>query len=298
MKNGLLLLIFLQLASRPFAQDFSALGKLKKERFTVYFSDGYQSRATEISELVDAAFSYYVQQLSFHPVVNLLVLAEEDWTTYSKFRLVYGMPHYDDEQTLIVAAHNNPFWKSFIPPLNEVPVQWQSKLGKTYGLPDGSISAGAFFDILALHELAHAFHMQAGINMQRKWMSELFCNIMTHNFVAERKPALLPALTVFPEFVVAGGYQQYRFTGLEELETNYEKIGLEFPQNYGWYQCNWHKAAANFYNQHGISIGQKSWKAFQNQASTLSDAELAGFLKSHHLLPLLNLLENWPDFGP
>lgn len=298
MKYYLLLLLTVLLLIKAQAQDYSRLGKLEKEHFTVYFSNGYQARATEISNLVDTAFTYYANQLSFQPKVDLLVLAEADWSTYSRFRLVYGMPHYDDQRTLIVAAQDNPFWKSFIPPLSDLPGQWKSALKNTYGVPNGSISAIAFFDILALHELAHAFHMQANINLQRKWMGELFCNIMTHSFVAEKKPQLLPALTVFPNFVVAGGYQQYKFTSLEELEKNYDLIGLEYPQNYGWYQCNWHKAAAHFYDHHGPAFGQQIWKAFKSQPSTLSDADWKTFLRTQQLAPLVKLLENWPDFGP
>jgi hypothetical protein len=298
MKSYLLLLLTFLLQDQAQAQDYSRLGKLEKERFTVYFSNGYQARASEISNLVDTAFTYFTNQLSFQPKVDLLVLAEADWNTYSRFRVVYGMPHYDDQRTLIVAAQDNPFWKSFIPPLSEIPERWKVPIKSTYSRPDGSISASAFFDILALHELSHAFHMQANINMQRKWMGELFCNIMTHSFVAEKKPQLLPALTVFPNFIVSGGYQHYKFTSLEELEKNYTLIGQEFPQNYGWYQCNWHKAAGHFYDQHGPAFGQQIWKAFKSQPIRFSDADWKTFLKAHQLIPLVKLMENWPDFGP
>ncbi len=290
------LLICMVMTAR--SQDYSLLGKRQHQQFTVYYSKGYESRAEKIALLVDDAFRFYAEQLSFRPKVNLLVLAESDWNNYSKFKLVYGMPHFDDQETLIVAAADNAFWKSFFPPLTRLPGEWQLRLKAAYACPDNSISAAAFFDILALHELAHAFHLQAKLNMQRKWMSELFCNIMTHSYIAHSKPALLPALTTFPDFVVAGGYKQYQFTSLQQLENNYDLLGTKYPENYGWYQCNWHKAAAGFYDQEGLSFGPKIWKAFQSVATTVSDEELTAYLKDQNLHPIINMMENWPDFGP
>src|SRR5690606_15438325 len=106
------LLICMVMTAR--SQDYSLLGKRQHQQFTVYYSNGYEARAEKIALLVEDAFRFYAEQLSFRPKVNLLVLAESDWNHYSKFKLVYGMPHFDDQETLIVAAADNAFWKSFL----------------------------------------------------------------------------------------------------------------------------------------------------------------------------------------
>lgn len=264
------------MTTRSAAQDYSKLGKLSKKAFTVYYSKNQETKAATIANRVQFAYNYFNQLLSFKPQVDLLVLNENDWTIYSNQGLVYGMPHYDDKKTLIVAAHDNAFWKSFHPEQNMEP----------------------FFELLAIHELAHAFHMQASIQLQRKWMAELYCNLLLHTYIAEKEPASLHALTTFPKLVIAAGTGEYAFTGLDELENNYEKIGREFPKNYGWYQSKWHAAAGKLYDENGALFAQKIWQYFKLQPNRLSDSDWKNWLKSNDLIPILNMMDNWPDFGP
>src|SRR5690606_41773269 len=65
-------------------------------------------------------FRSYGELLDFEPKVTLLVLSKEDWGAFTNVP-VYGMPHYDDDETLIVASQDNEFWGSFIPPLENLP---------------------------------------------------------------------------------------------------------------------------------------------------------------------------------
>ncbi len=112
------------------------------------------------------------------------------------------MPHYGDNQTLYVAAEDNAFWRSFIPPVDELPAEQSKLISETYSDNKGGLTMEPFFDLLAIHELGHAFHIQDSLMMQRKWMGELFANILLHTYIAENEPHLLPALIVFPEMVV------------------------------------------------------------------------------------------------
>src|SRR5690606_37925605 len=180
--------------------------------------------------------------------------------------------HYNDAKTLIVASEDNPFWKSFIPPLDKLPNELAQQISSTYSEKDNSLSMRGFFDLLAIHELGHAFHEQGGLTMQRKWMGELFANILLHTYIAEKEPELLPALTVFPQMVVSStNKSDLKFTTLIELETNYNLIGQNFPQNYGWYQCRWHKAAGEIYDAGGTNAFKKSRKVLQKQKATIDD---------------------------
>src|SRR5690606_28679176 len=201
-----------------------------------YHSQGQEERAKEIIPRVEKALAFHQQLVYFKPEVIVLILSKDDWSNYTKFP-VYGMPHYNDDKTLIVAAEDNEFWHSFLPPLEQLPAELRQQVEDAYRMPGGRISMQPFFDLLALHELGHAFHMQGGLQMQRQWMGELFCNILLHAYIAENEPGQLPALTVFPNMVISNGTSEYQFTSLHDIEERYEEIGQQHAKNYGWYQC-------------------------------------------------------------
>jgi len=226
------------------AQQFADLIVLKGRSIEVYFSPGYEVRAAAIALRVEKALTYDQQLLGFKPTVTLLVLSDADWNRYAAKGAVFGMPHYTDMKTLIVAAHDNAFWKSFVPPLDQLPDNLRAQVTTVYKTGDSSLSMQAFFDLLAIHELGHAFHQQAGLTMQRKWMGELFVNILLHTYVAENEPQSLQALTLFPKMVIADGSNEFKYTSLNDIQERYDEIGQHYPKNYGWYQCGWHVASA------------------------------------------------------
>jgi hypothetical protein len=81
----------------------------------------------------------------------------------------------------------------------QAPAPLASQITKAYSKSDGTYSMMPFFDLLAVHEMGHSYTAQAGLKMQRHWMSELFVNIMLHTYVAEEQPGLLPAFRQFSE---------------------------------------------------------------------------------------------------
>lgn len=261
-----------------FAQSLENLNHLENNKTKTYYSNGSKERAETMAKRCDNVISFYKSLVNFEPTVTLLVLSPNDWSKYTKFP-VYGMPHYNDAKTLIVASENNDFWKSFIPPLNQLPKELAQQISNTYSDKDNSLTMRDFFDLLAIHELGHAFHNQGGLTMQRKWMGELFANILLHTYIAEKEPELLPALTVFPQMVVSStNKSELKFTTLNELETNYELLGQKYPKNYGWYQCRWHKAAGNIYDDGGTKSFKKLWQTLKKQKEPLDDVEFAKLL--------------------
>jgi hypothetical protein len=123
----------------------------------------------------------------------------------------------------------------------------------------------AFFDLLAIHELGHAFHFQAKLNMQRKWLAELFVNSLLHAYVAEVEPESLPALTLIAKMVLGAGTDGLTYTSLEDIENLYYEIGQKYPNNYGWYQFRWHNAAEKIYDSNGAQINRKWWDALKSK---------------------------------
>jgi len=273
------------------AQGYEKLNALQGSGVTTHFSKGHEQRAKQIAARVENVMAYYNDLIGFKPVVMLLMLSKADWGSYTKMP-VYGMPHYSNDSILIVAAEDNELWRSFLS-LKDLPGEIQRQVRQVYGMPDSGVSMRAFFDLLAIHELGHAFHLQGKLQVQRKWMGELFCNILLHTYIAEKEPGQLPALTLFPKLVVSGGTINYKYTSLQELEEKYSEIAQQHPKNYGWYQCRWHAAAAAIYDTGGKTIFQRLWTTLQTEQVKLNDASLAELLQTRVGKPVADVLLCW-----
>jgi hypothetical protein len=256
------------------SQSYTDLNELTGFSIKAYYSPGNEERAKVIVGRCERTIEYVKGLVGFKPKVSLFILNPEHWKKYATFP-VYGMPHYPDSERLIIASEDNDFWKSFIPPLDQLPTDLAKQIRKAYTTADGTLSMMAFFDLLALHELGHGFHEQGGLTMQRLWMQELFCNIMLHTYIAEKEPTNLPALEVFPEMVVAGGTTGYEFTTLADFEKRYDNMD---PKNYGWYQCRLHVAGKNIYNEGGQKTFVKLWNGLKENKEKMTDEQFGSFL--------------------
>jgi len=290
-----LFLFFLLTAKNLNAQNYKGLTKLDSKIINAYFSEGAKGIAENMAKRCENVIKFYKPLVGFEPEIRLLVLSPSDWPKFTSFP-VYGMPHYNDSKTLIVASEDNDFWKSFILPVNQLPESMAKQITEVYSNPDRSLSMRAFFDLLAIHELGHAFHKQARLFMQRKWMGELFSNILLHTYIAEKEPEILPALTLFPEMVVMStNKNELSYTSLKDLEDNYDKIGQEFPKNYGWYQCRWHKEAGRIYDIGGIESFTKLWYVLKNNTIELNDESFAELLLKSDLKTIANVQLKWEE---
>ncbi len=275
---GLIILFACFMQNKLSAQSFANLNKLKGHQSQVYYSPGAGEKAQRMALQIDRIMAFYDKHLQFRPSISLLILSPADWNQYTNFP-VYGMPHYSDNQTLIVASENNDFWKSFIPPLEKIPNEFAQLIKTTYSDKNDQLTMESFFDLLAIHELGHAYHFNDSLVMQRKWMGELFSNIFLHTYVAENEPELLPALTTFPKMVIATTNKSaLKYTTLEDLEAHYTEIGQKYPKNYGWYQCRWHMAAGTIYDEAGVTALKNLWFTLKTQQTILDDTALATML--------------------
>ena len=274
-----------------YAQNYDKLKALPGSGIKTYFSTGHERRAKQITTRVENVMIFYKELIGFRPSVTLLLLSKDDWSNYTKVP-VYGMPHYKGDSTLIIAAEDNDFWRSLLS-VKDLPDDVRKQAMKVYGLPDGTVSMQAFFDLLAIHELGHAFHNQGKLQMQRKWMGELFCNILLHTYIAEKEPGQLPALTLFPKIIISGGTKNYKFTSLQELEEHYNEIAMQHPQNYGWYQCRWHAAAATLYDGDGKNGFKNLWDNLQSEQAKLDDASLAKLLETKVSKLVADVMLRW-----
>ena len=263
-----------------YGQSYEGLNELEGGNIKTYFSPGAADKAERMATQLDRVIAFYDRHLGFTPSVSLLVLSEGDWSSFTSFP-VYGMPHYTGDNVLIVAAEDNQYWKSLIARPDQMPEKYWKEFVKVYTNQEGELTMEPFFDLLVIHELGHAYHNQGGLVMQRKWMGELFCNILLHSYIAENEPELLDALTSFPEMVVATTRRSaLKYTTLPELELNYNLIGRSYPQNYGWYQCRWHVAAARIYDTSNMDGIRNLWHTLREHKDGLNDDEFVEILRT------------------
>lgn len=276
------------------AQDLDSLGQLKSYSFKMYYSPAYRQKAELIAARIEKAIDYHQQLLNFKPEIAVFLIDSSDWKKYTSQPVVYGLPHYVNEnKRLILAATDNPFWKSFYSSLNDLPEELRRSVKSAYTNTAGELSMEPFFDLLAIHELGHAFHYQAGLKMQRNWMSELFVNILLHTYIAENEKDRLPALTLFPKIVISAGSKQYRFKSLTDFQESYNEIALKYPQNYGWFQCRFHSEAATIYSASGKQVCRKLWEALKTKDTFPTDESFAIFLDERADKSVGNMIRNW-----
>lgn len=255
----------------------------------VYYSKGADAnRVMEIAGLTQRAAAYFKELLNVAPSTPLYVLKPSDWAEHSAHPL-YGMANYQNGK-LVVASDDNEFWQSFLPPIEQLPPNLAQDVKKAYGMKDGKTSMRPFFDLLALLELGHAFHSDGKLNMQRKWMGELFVNIMLHTYVAEKEKERLPALEVFPQMVVGAGTSEYKYTSLADFERLYDTVG---GKNYGWYQSKLHVGAKSIYESAGPEVLQKLWAALEKHPEKLSDEEFVRVLEEEVHPAVAHVYVNW-----
>ncbi len=293
MKTVILGLTTLLSISTIQSQSFESLNHLKGHNLDTYYSDNSKIQAEQMAALCDSVISYYSATINFKPSVTLLVLSPADWNKYTHFP-VYGMPHYPNKQTLVVASEDNDFWKSMLPPLDKLPRELAQQISNTYVDNNGNLTMRGFFDLLAIHELGHAFHEQGELNMHRKWIGELFSNMFLHSYIAENKPELLPALTIFPKMVVNSTNQEdLRYSTLGEFEEYYGLIASQFPQNYGWYQCRLHTASGDIYDRAGVAAFQNLWNVLKTNSEPIDDSALANLLSESVHESVANIQLGW-----
>ena len=294
--NSISILLFsLLLATNVFGQSFEGLQKLDSFNTQTYYSKGYEVKAVRMAKQLDRVMQFYQKELQFTPTVSLLILSPEDWSKHTKFPF-YGMPHYTNQKTLIVASEDNPFWKNSIPNISKLSKKEADLFTQTYTNQHDSISLESFFDLLAIHEIGHAYQSQGQLSFQRKWMGELFANMLLHTYIAEIEPDLLPALTLFPKtFIASTNKASLTYTSLNDLETYYNELGKLYPQNYAWYQSKWHVAAGEIYDSSKM-IAIKNWfTEMKSLKEVLDDTTLANFLNNKIHQSVGNVMLHWNE---
>lgn len=248
----------------------SDLVSMSEYPFPIKVSAGFEDVARRASLLCMSAKERLDNLFQFSPTITLYVLSEKDWENYS-FGPVYGMPHYSARR-IIMAAEKAGFWKKMIQLIQEDEPQNTEILRTVYADASGDIDLSAFFSVLTIHELGHAYHAQLPFQFPRLWLQETFANLCNHVCIALDHPELLEILTMFPDVISQVDPKEFEYRTWNEFEENYE---LMSPINYGWYQGRLKGVAVKIYNHLGEESVARLWNTF-----ALRDKELFEIIDS------------------
>ena len=245
--------------------------------FALHVSAGLEERGRHIADRCAGAYRFLSDAFATSPETALHVLSKEDWPPGSP---VYGLPYYA-EGRLIVAGERADFWLAFVPLLRAAPPELLARATQVYG---EQLELTPFFDLLAVHELGHAFHGEG--RLPRRWLEELFANLCLHSWVATVDAEQLPTLEAFPQAIAALDPSRFEHRSLEDFETIYSEMD---PVNYGWYQCRFHVAAKRAHDAGGTAVLTRLWRRF-----VFPDGRLAETLENEVHPEVANVLTTWP----
>jgi hypothetical protein len=223
--------------------------------FPVVATIGLEEKAARIAERTRGARSWMSGILGMEPQIRVEVLGPEDFAERAELPAL-GLPHLNEAGTMFLAGYDtSTFDSSIVETMKYLPPADRSAFIQAYGDPP---SVQTFVDLLSLHELAHAYHMQRGWSFQELWMGELFCNLALQGYVAEHEPAAQRALETLPTAAHHMPPQAQGVTGIDAMSA-------ENPLTYVWYEFRLQVAAirlwdaggpgllAEFYEQQGLT---------------------------------------------
>ena len=228
-----------------------------------FATSGLEERAAAIGRIAADSYEYICGLLGFRPEIQLLVLSEADWPSRTQTP-IYGLPNAS-KGTLVVAGTETPFWAELAGMVDDAD---QPELARVYGdrTVGGGIKLGPFFDLVAVHEVAHVFH-EGSPHFPRLWLQELFANLCLHAWVADRRPKALPTLLTLPRLGAKPSAEAITYRSRDGFERLYSDVG---GANYAWFQFRQELEAAALYDRAGSQTVTRLFEAFRLDDSALA----------------------------
>ncbi|HEY5196705.1 MAG TPA: hypothetical protein VIJ51_06730 [Solirubrobacteraceae bacterium] len=285
----------------------SELPQLGGYPFDVRYSNGALVRARAAANVAAEAYSYFTRLFAaFEPDIAVVVAGEADWPDNG---LPYGLPFFRDDAgeirpgVVVMPAGGGDFWVAMAQDLRDASPRGYARLLATY--PDGAdgLDLQPFFDLITIHELAHAFEVLGDLRLPTFWLSEIFVNLALHAFVATQLPASLPTLEVLPTVgagsrKLAARMRAAGYSTLEELQAHYTGSDDSMsPLNYVWFQYRWQRLAAKVFDADGEDGLIRLWECFHSSdrayTSEVTPASLAALLTTEVSRTLGRAVREW-----
>jgi hypothetical protein len=229
-----------------------------------FASAGLERRAAAIAGIAGSSSDYLAELLEHRPEMQVLVLSEADWAEKGRVSL-FGLPNAE-AGTLVVAGTEAAWWSDLVLMAGD---DRQAELATVYAGPDGKLHLGEFFDLVAVHEVAHLF-CEGIVVFPRMWLGELFANLALHAWVVQRAPDSLDTLTTLPRLAALGSGEGFEHRSRYDFERLYSSIG---GPNYVWYQFRLQVAAAELFESIGEVAVRRLFDAFRIDGGTDRDSQ-------------------------
>ena len=211
--------------------------------FPLYFSTGYQERATSLSALLRGIDGYLRDSLGVHADLSLAVLAEPEWNQIWPFP--YGVPY---------VSLGAP-WVVVMPAALERSVMYAS-----FSQALGDEGAQTMIDNIGFHEVGHVYITEylypdgGSATPPLRWFDEFLAQYLAYAFLHELARDRVQVWDAFTEGMLAEPTPRY--TSLTDFEDEYYGyLGTpEGTSNYGWYQSTFAKRAAEVYERRGLGF--------------------------------------------
>jgi hypothetical protein len=254
------------------------LGKLDGYPFDARFSEGARDQAVRLADLTRDAYDYFAVTFpGTRPQLIATYLKPVDWPRN------YGVPsYYPPDRRLRVATDDSPLWQSFGRIVHVAsPFAAYPRLRSTYGDAEGNLHLRRFFDLFAVHELAHAFELQGGAVLPTLWLKELFADLALYTFVAINRPSELANLMTFPDALMRVGafnvmIRLRGYTSLDDFDRHSPAGNARAPisnQNAVWYQIRLLLLARDVFNHDREHALQRLWTFGLKQAGRVERPE-------------------------
>jgi hypothetical protein len=254
------------------------LARLDGYPFDARYSEGARDEAVRLADLTREAYEYFALELpGVRPQLIATYLKPVDWPRN------YGVPsYYPPDKRLRVATHDSPLWQSFgrivhlASPFGAYP-----RLKKTYADQRGDLHLRRFFDLFAVHELAHAFELQGGAVLPTLWLKEVFADLAMYTFIATKHPSELANLTTFPDALTRIGafnvmIRLRGYTSLDDFDAHSPAGNSRAPmsnEDAVWYQIRLVLLAREMFEHDGARALERLWAYGIKQAARVQRPE-------------------------
>jgi hypothetical protein len=284
----------------------SGLALLDGYPFEVRYSDGSLTRARVSADVAADAYVYFSHLFSeVEPDIAVIVVNQVDW----EGKQPYGLPFFNDDVgqirpgIVVMPAGSGEFWIAMGQELSEASPSEYTTLLATYPDGEGGLNLQPFFDLVTIHELAHAFEVLGDLRLPTFWLGEIFANLALHAFVATKQPESLETLEVLSTVGVQSPSLDARiraegYSTLEDLEAHYTGGNDPMsPLNYVWYQYRWQRLAAEVFDADGEDGLVRLWDFFHGtnhlKSGEVTRASLAPLLRTEVSETLGRAVQDW-----
>jgi hypothetical protein len=225
----------------------------------LYYSRGYEQRGRELRDRLVPAIHFFESRLKVTPNVMLAVLSQKDWTPLS------WVPSYDIPWSVLASSSvaldraalvAMPAMRDLTAQIAGIsqPGELPQDVAKTLEATGLTLEQGVRLatDGIMYHELGHIYADAVGLPPRLGWLGEFFADFLWVAYFSDG--SVDPGAVAY-----TNAWRTWRLsahpthTSLEDFDRLYLRVG-----NYGWYQAQFERRAAEVYKSEGLAFLQRA----------------------------------------